>query len=84
MKEYLVNNLGYYGGTSNIGQGMPPPLAPWMPPPLAPWEMSSWMFLLDFGWLFFALLAVDWLAWQYIGLAGSVPHVCYMCGYFWP
>jgi hypothetical protein len=23
MKEYLMTNLGYHGGTSNIGQGMP-------------------------------------------------------------
>jgi hypothetical protein len=36
MKEYLMNNLGYHGGTSNIGQGMPPPLTPSMPPPMAP------------------------------------------------
>jgi hypothetical protein len=36
MKEYLVNNLGYHGGTSNIGQGMPPSLTPSMPPPMAP------------------------------------------------
>jgi hypothetical protein len=27
MQEYLVNNLGYHGGTSNIGQGMPSPMA---------------------------------------------------------
>jgi len=40
MKEYLVNNLGYHGGTSNIGQGMPPPLAPSMPPPMAPQIMT--------------------------------------------
>jgi hypothetical protein len=36
MKEYLVNNLGYHGGTSNISQGMPPPLATSMSPPMAP------------------------------------------------
>jgi hypothetical protein len=30
MKEYLMTNLGYHGGTSNIGQGMPPPMAPSM------------------------------------------------------
>jgi hypothetical protein len=36
MKEYLVNNLGYHGGTSNIGQGIPPPLTPSMSPPMAP------------------------------------------------
>jgi hypothetical protein len=36
MKEYLMNNLGYHGGTSNIGQGMPPPLTPSMPPPMTP------------------------------------------------
>jgi len=41
MKEYLVNNLGYHGGTSNIGQGMPPPLTPSMPPPMAPQIMTS-------------------------------------------
>jgi len=40
MKEYLVNNLGYHGGTSNIGQGMPSPLAPSMPPPMAPQIMT--------------------------------------------
>ncbi|KAL3604645.1 hypothetical protein D5086_005504 [Populus alba] len=28
MQEHLVNNLGYHGGTSNIGQGMPPSMAP--------------------------------------------------------
>jgi len=31
MKEYLMNNLGCHGGTSNIGQGMPTPMAPSMP-----------------------------------------------------
>jgi hypothetical protein len=36
MKEYLMNNLGYHGGTSNIGQGMLPPLAPSMPALMAP------------------------------------------------
>eukprot|EP00258_Populus_trichocarpa_P032539 XP_024448558.1 uncharacterized protein LOC112325767 [Populus trichocarpa] len=40
MKEYLVNNLGYHGGTSNIGQGIPPPLTPSMPPPMAPQIMT--------------------------------------------
>jgi hypothetical protein len=48
MKEYLMNNLGYHGGTSNIGQGMLPPLAPSMPalmapsmpPPMAPQIMT--------------------------------------------
>jgi len=40
MKEYLVNNLGYHGGTSNIGQVMPPPLNPSMPPPMAPQIMT--------------------------------------------
>ena len=28
MQEYFVNNLGYHGGTSNISQDMPPPMAP--------------------------------------------------------
>ncbi|KAI9385801.1 hypothetical protein POPTR_011G116501v4 [Populus trichocarpa] len=36
MKEYLMNNLGYHGGTSNIDQGMSAPIAPSMPPPIAP------------------------------------------------
>jgi hypothetical protein len=36
MKEYLMNNLGYHSGTSNIGQGMPAPMAPSMPPYMAP------------------------------------------------
>jgi len=36
MKEYLMNNLGYHNGTSNIGQGMPAPMAPSMPPYMAP------------------------------------------------
>jgi len=40
MKEYLVNNLGYHGGTSNIGQGMPPPLTQSMPPPMTPQIMT--------------------------------------------
>jgi hypothetical protein len=40
MKEYLVNNLGYHGETSNIGQGIPPPLAPSMPPPMTPQIMT--------------------------------------------
>ncbi|XP_061959707.1 uncharacterized protein LOC133703424 [Populus nigra] len=40
MKEYLVNNLGYHGGTSNIDQGMPPPLTPSIPPPMAPQIMT--------------------------------------------
>jgi hypothetical protein len=36
MKEYLVNNLGYHDGTSNIGQGMPPPMAPQIMTPMGP------------------------------------------------
>jgi len=40
MKEYLVNNLGYHGGTSNIDQVMPPPLTPSIPPPMAPQIMT--------------------------------------------
>jgi hypothetical protein len=36
IKEYLMNNLGYHGGTSNISQGMPAPIAPSMPPYMAP------------------------------------------------
>ena len=36
MQEYLVNNLGYHGGTSNIGQGMPPPMAPQIMTPMGP------------------------------------------------
>jgi len=40
MKEYLVNNLKYHGGTSNIGQGMPPSLTSSMPPPVAPQIMT--------------------------------------------
>jgi hypothetical protein len=36
IKEYLMNNLGYHGGTSNIDQGMSAPIAPSMPPPIAP------------------------------------------------
>ena len=40
MKEYLVNNLGYHGGTSNIAQGMPPPLTPSIPPHMAPQIMT--------------------------------------------
>jgi hypothetical protein len=36
MKEYLMNNLGYHGGKSNIDQGMPAPMAPSMPLPMAP------------------------------------------------
>jgi len=39
MKEYIVNNLGYHGGTSNIDQGMPPHLTP-IPPPMAPQIMT--------------------------------------------
>jgi hypothetical protein len=31
MKEYLMNNLGCHGGTSNIGQGMPTPMTSSMP-----------------------------------------------------
>jgi hypothetical protein len=34
MKEYIMTNLGCYGGTSNIGQGMSPPMAPSMPAPM--------------------------------------------------
>ena len=40
MKEYLMNNLGYHGETSNIDQGMPAPMAPSMPPPMAPQIMT--------------------------------------------
>jgi len=40
MKEYLMNNLGYHGGTSKIDQGMPAPMAPSMPPPMAPQIMT--------------------------------------------
>ena len=40
MKEYLVNNLGYHGGTSNIDQGMPLPLTPSIPPLMAPQIMT--------------------------------------------
>ena len=40
MKEYLMNNLGYHSGTSNIGQGMPAPMAPSMPPNMAPQIMT--------------------------------------------
>ena len=40
MKEYLVNNLGYHGGTSNVDQGMPPPLTPSIPRPMAPQIMT--------------------------------------------
>jgi len=36
MKEYLMNNLRYHGGTSNIDKGMPTPIAPSMPPYMAP------------------------------------------------
>jgi len=36
MQEYLVNNLGYHGGTSNIGQGMPSPMAPQVMTPMGP------------------------------------------------
>jgi len=36
MKEYLINNFRYHGGTSNIGQGMPAPMAPSMPSHMAP------------------------------------------------
>jgi len=35
-----MKNFGYHGGTSNIGQGMPPPLTPSMPPPMAPQIMT--------------------------------------------
>ncbi|KAL9381753.1 hypothetical protein Peur_024788 [Populus x canadensis] len=41
MKEYLMNNLGYHGGTSNIDQGMLAPMSPSMPPPMAPQIMTS-------------------------------------------
>ncbi|XP_073261204.1 uncharacterized protein [Populus alba] len=41
MQEYLVNNLGYHGGTSNIDQGMPSPLTPSIPPHMAPQIMTS-------------------------------------------
>ena len=40
MQEYLVNTLGYHGGTSNIAQGMPPPLTPSIPPHMAPQIMT--------------------------------------------
>jgi hypothetical protein len=40
MKEYLMNNLGYHGGTSNIDQGMPPPLTPSIPPLMPPQIMT--------------------------------------------
>ena len=40
IKEYLINKLGYHGGTSNIGQGMPAPMAPSMSPPMAPQIMT--------------------------------------------
>jgi hypothetical protein len=40
MKKYLVNNLEYHSGTSNIDQGMPPPLTPLIPPPMAPQIMT--------------------------------------------
>jgi hypothetical protein len=40
MKEYLMNNLGYHGGTSNIDQGMPALMAPSMSPPMAPQIMT--------------------------------------------
>ena len=40
MKEYLVKNLGYHGRTSNIDQGMPPPLTPSIPPPMGPQIMT--------------------------------------------
>jgi len=40
MKEYLMNNLGYHGGKSNIDQGMPAPMAPSMPLPMAPQIMT--------------------------------------------
>jgi len=40
IKEYLMNNLGYHGGTSNIDQGMLAPMAPLMPPPMAPQIMT--------------------------------------------
>jgi len=35
-KNILWTIFGYHGGTSNIGQGMPPPLTPSMPPLMAP------------------------------------------------
>ena len=40
MKEYLMNNFEYHGGTSNIDQGMSAPMAPSMPPPIAPQIMT--------------------------------------------
>ena len=40
MKQYLVNNLGYHGGTSNIDQGMPRLLTPSIPPHMAPQIMT--------------------------------------------
>ena len=40
MKEYLINNLGYHGGTSNIGQGMPALMAPSMEPHMAPQKIT--------------------------------------------
>ena len=40
MKEYLVKNLGYHGGTSNIDQGMPQPLTPSIPSHMAPQIMT--------------------------------------------
>jgi len=40
MKEYLMNNLGYHGGTSHIDQGMPAPMALSMPLPMAPQIMT--------------------------------------------
>ena len=39
-KEYLMNNLGYHSGTSNIGQGMPALMAPSMEPHMAPQKMT--------------------------------------------
>jgi len=36
----MLNNLEYHGGTSNIDQGMPPPLTPSIPPPIAPQIMT--------------------------------------------
>jgi len=35
IKKYLVNNLKYHGGTSNIDQGMSPSLTPLIPPLMA-------------------------------------------------
>jgi hypothetical protein len=36
----MLNNLEYHDGTSNIDQGMPPPLTPLISPPMAPQIMT--------------------------------------------